>query len=300
MHYLSFNEYLKSAFGQKIYKLSLSGGTTCPNRDGRCGAKGCVFCSGGSGNFAAENLNNVFEEIEIAKKSVAKKSKTNKFIAYFQSYTATYLPPDILKKRLFDAASHPDIVAISVATRPDCLGKEVLEILSEVNKIKPLFVELGLQTIHEVTAEYIRRGYQLSVFDQSLQNLKSLNIKTVVHMIIGLPYETDQMIIDTARYIGKSGADGIKFHLLHVLKGTELETEYNLNKFKTLTLPHYAKILSECIKVIPKDMVVHRLTGDGDKKQLIAPLWSADKKAVLNYINKYFDEIGLIAGEKYK
>ena len=281
------NEYLKKEYGGKVYKLALSAVTTCPNRDGTVGFGGCIFCGEeGSGSFASPVNLSVLEQIETAKAKIKSKTDADKFISYFQSFTNTYAPVEYLEKVFFEAISHPQVVILSIATRPDCLPDEVLALLERLNKIKPVWVELGLQTIHEKTAQYIRRGYPLSVYDDAVKKLKRIGINVITHMIIGLPFESEKMIIETADYIGRSGADGIKLQLLHVLKGTDLEKEYLAGKFKTLSLERYTEILKKCLAVLPPDMVIHRITGDGDKKKLIAPLWSGDKKKVLNYINK--------------
>lgn len=296
--YYSLNQYLKETFGCKVYKLALSGGMTCPNRDGTLSDKGCIFCSlNGSGDFAEKKSTSITQQIENAKALVKNKLKSGKYIAYFQDFTNTYAPVEHLRKIFTEAINHKDIVALSIATRPDCLPNEVLDLLESLNKIKPVWVELGLQTIHKSTAEYINRGYSLSVFDDALKKLKSRNIYVVVHMIIGLPNETEKMIYETAEYIGKSGADGIKFHLLHVLKDTKLASEYNIGNVNLLSLEEYTKLLIGSIKRIPKTMAIHRLTGDGKKSLLIAPLWSADKKMVLNYISSEFHRQNLIQGE---
>ena len=279
---------MREKFGEKVYKLALEGGFTCPNRDGTLGTKGCVFCLGGSGDFAEKPCENIFLQIERAKARVAAKNPSGKYIAYFQSYTNTYGPVEKMRALFTEAISHPDVVALSIGTRPDCLPDEVLELLSELNKIKPVWVELGLQTVHEKTAKYILRGYPLCVFDSAVKRLKKAGIYVIVHMIIGLPGETSEMIAKTAEYIGKSGADGIKLQLLHVLEGTDLAEDYASGKFKTLELEEYISVLEECIRRIPPEMTVHRLTGDGSKKHLVAPLWSADKKRVLNAINAAF------------
>lgn len=279
---------MREKFGEKVYKLALEGGFTCPNRDGTLGTKGCIFCLGGSGDFAEKPCENIFLQIEKAKARVAAKNPSGKYIAYFQSYTNTYGPVEKMRALFTEAISHPDVVALSIGTRPDCLPDEVLELLSELNKIKPVWVELGLQTVHEKTAEYIRRGYPLCVFDSAVKRLKKAGIYVIVHMIIGLPGETSEIIAKTAEYIGKSGADGIKLQLLHVLEGTDLAEDYASGKFKTLELEEYISVLEECIRRIPPEMTVHRLTGDGSKKHLVAPLWSADKKRVLNAINAAF------------
>ena len=287
MEYYSFNQYLKNTFGFKVYKISINAGFTCPNRDGTLGTRGCIFCSrGGSGDFAESSLLSVTEQIESGKLRVAKKIKSGKYIAYFQAFTNTYAPVDVLAEKYYEAINHPDIVGISIATRPDCLGEEVLTLLSEINKIKPVFVELGLQTIHEKTAEYIRRGYPLSVYDAAIRALKNAGINTVVHLIIGLPNESREDMLKSVEYVCKSGADGIKLQLLHILKGTDLANDYLSGKFEALSMEEYLSIIKDCIKIIPKNVVIHRLTGDGPKKDLIAPLWSADKKSVLNALNR--------------
>ena len=287
---------MREKFGEKVYKLALEGGFTCPNRDGTLGTKGCIFCLGGSGDFAEKPCENIFLQIEKAKARVAAKNPSGKYIAYFQSYTNTYGPIEKMRALFTEAISHPDVVALSIGTRPDCLPDEVLELLSELNKIKPVWVELGLQTVHEKTAEYIRRGYPLCVFDSAVKRLKKAGIYVIVHMIIGLPGETSEMIAKTAEYIGKSGADGIKLQLLHVLEGTDLAEDYVSGKFKTLELEEYISVLEECIRRIPPEMTVHRLTGDGSKNHLVAPLWSADKKRVLNAINAAFRKDNLEQG----
>lgn len=287
MEYYSFNQYLKDTFGCKVYKISINAGFTCPNRDGTLGTRGCIFCSrGGSGDFAESSSLSVTEQIESGKQRVSKKIKSGKYIAYFQAFTNTYAPIDVLAEKYCEAINHPDIVGISIATRPDCLGEEVLTLLSEINKIKPVFVELGLQTIHEKTAEYIRRGYPLSVYDNAIKALKKAGINTVVHLIIGLPNESREEMLESVEYACKSGADGIKLQLLHILKGTDLADDYLSGKFETLSMEEYLSIIKDCVEIIPKNIVIHRLTGDGPKKDLIAPLWSADKKSVLNALNK--------------
>ncbi len=291
MKYYSLNNYLRDTFGCKVYKLSLDGGFTCPNRDGTIGTRGCIFCSaGGSGDFAESRALSITEQIEHGKKRVVSKIKDGKYIAYFQAFTNTYAPIDILRKKFFEALNHNDIVALSIATRPDCLGDDVIALLDELNKIKPVFVELGLQTIHEKTAEYIRRGYPLSVYDEAVKKLKAIGVNIVVHVIIGLPNESRDDILETVQYVCGSGINGIKLQLLHVLKNTDLANEYYRGNVKVLELAEYADIIKECVDIIPKSIVIHRLTGDGAKKDLIAPLWSADKKRVLNTINKALQE----------
>ncbi len=287
MKYYSLNNYLRNTFGDKVYKLSLDGGFTCPNRDGTIDTRGCIFCSeGGSGDFAESSLLSITEQIEQGKKRVENKIKSDKYIAYFQAFTNTYAPVEILRKKFFEAIRHKDIVALSIATRPDCLDDDILSLLDELNKIKPVFVELGLQTIHEKSAEYIRRGYPLSVYDEAVKKLKSISINIVVHVILGLPNESKTDMLETVSYVCKSGIDGIKLQLLHILKNTDLADEYYRGNVKTLELDEYIDIIKACVEIIPSDIVIHRLTGDGAKKDLIAPLWSADKKNVLNKLNK--------------
>lgn len=297
MYYHSLNEELQTRFGSKVYKLALDGGFTCPNRDGTLGTRGCIFCSGsGSGEFAAASTTDLFEQIEQAKQRVAAKSRAGKYIAYFQNFTNTYGSVERMK-RLFGAAiRHPEVVALSVATRPDCLPDEVLSLLQTLNTQKPVWVELGLQTIHPESAAYIRRGYDLPVYDNAMAQLKHIGLETIVHQMIGLPGETDAQIVQTAHYIGQSGAGGVKLHLLHVLKGTDLAQDYAAGKFQTLTLEHYISLLEQCLQVLPPEVVIHRLTGDGAKRDLVAPLWSADKKRVLNAIRAAFMRDNLVQG----
>lgn len=291
MEYLSFNKYLKDKFGQKVYKISLDGGFTCPNRDGKIDTRGCIFCSkGGSGDFAESREMSITSQIENGKKRVKKKVKDGKYIAYFQAFTNTYAPVEILRKKYEEAINHPDIVALSIATRPDCLGDKVLKLLDEMNKIKPVFVELGLQTIHPKSAKYIRRGYDLDVYDKAVKDLKKIGVNIVVHVILGLPNESGEDMLETVKYVCESGANGIKLQLLHVIDGTDLAKDYEKGLFKTLEFDEYVNLIVKCVEIIPKDIVIHRLTGDGAKKDLIAPLWSADKKRVLNAINKALRE----------
>ncbi len=278
-------EYLKRRFGCKVYKIALNGGFTCPNRDGTLDTRGCIFCSaGGSGEFAGDPVLTVTKQIEVGKKRLGSKVKDGKYIAYFQAYTGTYAPIGRLKRLYREAINHPDVVVLSIATRPDCLPDEVLDLLGQLNKIKPVWVELGLQTIHERSAEYIRRGYPLSTFTEAVKKLKSRGIEVITHVILGLPGETVTDMIDTVRFVCKSGSDGIKLQLLHILKGTDLGREYAAGKIKVLSEDEYISILKECAKYIPDNVIVHRLTGDGDKKILTAPMWSADKKHVWNRI----------------
>lgn len=297
--YHKLSDDLIKQFGCKVYKLALSGGMTCPVRDGKISTKGCIFCSAdGSGTFCEKDTDDIEKQIENAKLRVKNKIKGGKYIAYFQDFTNTYAHVEYLEKIFTKAISHPEIVALSIATRPDCLPQEVLELLEKLNKIKPVWVELGLQTIHQKTAEYIRRGYSLDVFDTAVKKLKNIGITVIVHIILGLPFESKQMMLETVDYVGKSGADGVKLQLLHVLKNTDLETEYKNGKFECLSLEEYIDILEECIRILPKEITVHRLTGDGAKRDLIAPLWSGDKKKVLNAVNKAFKNDGVVQGSK--
>ena len=294
--YRALNPYLRERFGGKVYKLALASGCSCPNRDGTFGTRGCIFCSG-SGEFAASSSLSIPEQLEQAKYILGKKGQGARYIAYFQEYTNTYAPASRLRPMFFAAIEPGDIVALSIATRPDCLPEEMLALIRELAAVKPVWVELGLQTIHEQTARYIRRGYPLSVYDEAVKDLHAAGAEVVTHMILGLPGETAAQMIETARYIGQSGTEGIKLHLLHVLRGTDLADDYAAGRFQTLTLEEYLPLLAECIRVLPADMVIHRLTGDGAKRDLIAPAWSADKKRVLNAINRYFAEHHVVQGE---
>lgn len=291
MKYTTLNNYLKERFGEKVYKIALNGGFTCPNRDGSIDTRGCIFCSkGGSGDFAESPDLTITEQIENGKKRLEKKIKNGKYIAYFQAFTNTYAPVERLKTIYEEAINHPDIVALSIGTRPDCLGDDVLALLDELNKIKPIFVELGLQTINEDTAKYIRRGYTLEVYDKAVADLHKIGINVVTHIILGLPNESKEDMLNSVKYACKV-TDGIKLQLLHILKGTDLAKDYEQGKFEVLTLEQYTEIIKECVQIIPENVVIHRLTGDGAKKDLIAPLWSADKKTVLNTINRALKEI---------
>lgn len=283
MEYYSLNQYLKDTFGEKVYKLALDAGFTCPNRDGTLGTGGCIFCSGaGSGDFAECRNLSVTEQIARGKKRLEKKIKSGKYIAYFQAFTNTYAPVEKLRNVYEEALMQPDVVAISIATRPDCLPHDVIDLLAELNRIKPVWVELGLQTIHEKSAEYIRRGYPLAVYDDAVRKLKNAGLTVITHIILGLPGETEEEMKQTVSYVGAGGADGIKLQLLHVIYGTDLEKEYLAGKFRTLELDEYVRLVADCLELLPKNMVIHRMTGDGDKRTLVAPMWSADKKRVLN------------------
>lgn len=291
MQYYSLNQYLKNTFGEKIYKIALDGGFTCPNRDGTIDTRGCIFCSGmGSGEFAESSQESITAQIENGKQRLSGKMADGKYIAYFQAFTNTYAPVEELKVKYMEAMAHPDIVAISIATRPDCLPEDVIRLLKEMNGIKPVWVELGLQTIHETTAQYIRRGYDRFVYDDAVKRLKEVGVNVIVHVILGLPGENREDMLETVRYVGESGADGIKLQLLYVIRGTDLEKEYQKGKFRVLELEEYADLIAECISVLPENIVIHRMTGDGDKRTLVAPLWSSDKKRVLNLLNRKIRE----------
>lgn len=291
MEYYSLNQYLRDTFGQKVYKIAIDGGFTCPNRDGTLDTRGCIFCSGaGSGEFAQDRMESIALQITKAKERVAGKIKEGKYIAYFQAFTNTYAPVSRLRQLYEEAMAQEDVVALSIATRPDCLSTEIIELLVECNRKMPVWVELGLQTIHEDTAQYIRRGYALSVFDDAVKRLQEAGISVIVHVILGLPGESREDMLETVDYVGKSGIDGIKLQLLHVIQGTDLEKEYKQGKFQVLELEEYVQLVADCIALLPKDMVIHRMTGDGDKRTLVAPMWSADKKKVLNRLNQVIRE----------
>ena len=285
--YKSLNQYLKERFGTKVYKIALSSGCTCPNRDGTVGVGGCIFCADtGSGDFAQSATLPIKEQIQLAKEKVASKNKGGKYIAYFQSFTNTYGSVEFLEPKFLEAMEDDEVVAVSIATRPDCLPEEILDMLSRLNVIKPVWVELGLQTIHPKTAEYIRRGYPLEVYERAVKDLHAIGVEVITHVIIGLPGETKEDMLQTVRYVVESKAEGIKLQLLHVIEGTDLAKDYEAENFNTLAMEEYLQIIKACVDLIPETMVIHRLTGDGNKKTLIAPLWSADKKRVLNELNK--------------
>ena len=298
--YHSLDYELKRQFGQKIYKVSLDGGMSCPNRDGTVGTGGCTFCSqGGSGEFAVGRTGypDVWEQIEQAKTRVHRKiSGEGKYIAYFQSYTNTYAPVDYLRTLFERAITHPDIVALSVGTRPDCLGDEVVALLKELNGQKPVWVELGLQTIHEKTAERIHRGYRLEVFEDAYRRLKEAGLTVVVHVILGLPGETKEEMLETVDYLGKIPVDGIKLQLLHILKGSQMAAEYEKNPFSLMELEEYLDLILTCVARLPQSVVIHRLSGDGAKALLIGPAWSANKKLALNRMMQKFRENGIFQG----
>ncbi len=297
--YHSLDFYLRDCFGKKLYKLALDGGMTCPNRDGSLGTGGCIFCSqGGSGDFAQKRASSVYEQIESAKARVAGKFN-GRYIAYFQSFTNTYAPVSYLEPLFMEAISHPDIAVLSIATRPDCLPEDVLSMLFRLNQIKPVWIELGLQTIHPQTAAFIGRSYELSCFEKACLSLKKLDITVIVHVILGLPGETRDMMLDTVRYLSafSPSLDGIKLQLLHILKGTRLAQIYQANPFSILSMEEYIDLIIDCIELLPPEMVIHRITGDGPKSLLIAPMWSANKKLVLNSLTRRFKERAAYQGK---
>ena len=280
------SDYYREKFGCKVYKLSLDGGFSCPNRDGTLGTGGCIFCSAsGGGAFAEKGCGSIESQLEKAKARVRGKIKDGKFIAYFQSFTNTYAPVEQLRELYYAAIAPADIVGLSIGTRPDCLGEDVIALLAQINRIKPVSVELGLQTVHEATARYIRRGYDTEVYFDAVRRLKAAGIEVVTHIILGLPGESAQMAVETTRQAVSAGTDGVKFHLLHVLRDTDLEKDYLAGKFDVLTMEEYGHILKQCAQVLPEHVVIHRITGDGAKRELVAPMWSADKKRVLNYLH---------------
>lgn len=286
--YKTLNQHYQEKFGCKVYKLSLDGGFTCPNRDGTLGSRGCIFCSAaGGGEFAEGSHSSIAQQLQAAKARVEKKNKGGKYIAYFQSFTNTYGPLHRLRRLYLEAIAPDDIVGLAIGTRPDCLPPDTIALLAEINRIKPVSVELGLQTVHPATAQYIRRGYSTEVYLDAVKRLHEAGIEVVTHIILGLPGENEEMAAETTRQAVKAGTDGVKFHLLHVLKGTDLERDYQKGFFRTLELEEYAHMLLMCIRQLPPSVVVHRITGDGAKKDLVAPLWSGDKKRVLNYLNHY-------------
>lgn len=296
----SLNNDLRERFGEKLYKLTLNGGCTCPNRDGTLGTRGCIFCSeGGSGEFAASPQLSIQEQIEDGKRRLAGKRPVKKYIAYFQAYTNTYAPVEHLRRVFTEAISCPEIAVLSIATRPDCLGEEVLELLEELNRRKPVWVELGLQTIHEKTASFIRRGYSLPVFDRAVKELEARGIEIIVHTILGLPGETADMMLDTMRYVNSTPAAGIKLQLLHILKHTDLADYYQHTGFHILTMNEYVDLVIRCLEVCRPDLVIHRLTGDGPKDLLIAPEWSQAKRQVLNTIQKELKRRNTFQGRLY-
>ena len=297
--YYSLDYYLKETYGEKLYKLSLDAGMTCPNRDGSIGERGCIFCSaGGSGDFAGDRTLSIKQQLEKERKLVSRKHTGNSYIAYFQAYTNTYAPVSYLEHVFSEAISEPDVKILSIATRPDCLSPEILSLLAQLNQIKPVWVELGLQTIHEETANFIRRGYPLDVFEKAVYDLKKIGVSIIVHTILCLPNETSEMMLDTISYLNTLPIDGIKLQLLHVLKDTDLAAIYEKEAFYLPTLEEYAELLGKIVAHLRSDIVIHRLTGDGPKSLLIAPLWTGNKRQVLNYIQKYFKDADIWQGKE--
>lgn len=284
--YHSLDYMLRQTFGEKVYKVTLNGGMSCPNRDGTLGSRGCIFCSaGGSGDFAADAALSVTEQIESQIAVLSAKRPIHKYIAYFQAYTNTYAPTEYLRKIFTEAISHESVVALSIGTRPDCIGEDVLALLEELNQIKPVWIELGLQTMHETTAQYIRRGYRLSCFEETVRNLRKRKIPVIVHTILGLPGETHEDILKTMHYLNGMDIQGIKLQLLHVLKDTDLAKDYLDGKFKVYERDEYLDLLIECLENLDPSIVIHRMTGDGPEKLLIAPTWASRKREVLNLLH---------------
>jgi len=298
--YYSLDYYLRQTYGEKLYKLSLNGGMTCPNRDGTLGERGCIFCSaGGSGDFASSAGLSIAEQLADAKARVGRKYKGHAYIAYFQAYTNTYAPISYLKNMFMEALADPEVKILSIATRPDCLGPEVLKLLARLVKIKPVWIELGLQTMHEDTAVLIKRGYDLATFESALSFLHALDIPVIVHTILGLPGEDEQQMLATIDYLSRQNIQGIKFQLLHILRGTELAAIYQEHPFRIPTLDEYTALLCNCIAALSPDIVIHRLTGDGPKELLIAPEWTSDKRKVLNHITKHLISLDIWQGKRY-
>lgn len=284
---MTLSEYYRGRYGCKVYKLSIDAGFTCPNRDGTLDTRGCVFCSAyGGGEFAEGGCESIAAQLEKAKSRVAAKNKDGKYIAYFQSFTNTYGPVERLRKLYIEAIAPEEIVGLSIGTRPDCLDADIVSLLAEINRIKPVSIELGLQTVHEATVRYIRRGYGNDVYFDAVKRLKEAGLDVVTHIILGFPGETKEMAVQTTEAVVAAGTNGVKFHLLHVLQNTDLAKDYAEGKFRCLELAEYAQWLDACLAVLPKHIVIHRITGDGAKRDLVAPLWSADKKHVLNYLNR--------------
>ena len=300
MYINMLSDYLKEKYGEKYYRLSLNGGMTCPNRDGTCGTKGCLFCTEtGSGEFTPDAYLSIDEQIKKAKELVANKNTSDKYIAYFQAFSNTYAPIEYLRKLYFEVIGREDIAILSIATRPDCINAEVLEMLQELNSIKPVWIELGLQTSDEDTAKLIRRGYTNDVYEKAAKEIRSIGCQVITHIILGLPNESKEDMVKSAEYAGKH-SDGLKFHMLYVAENTEIESMYLNKEFVLLEREEYIDTLCECLRVVPPYVVIHRITGDGDKKTLVAPLWTANKKRVLKEIENAFVDRDIKQGEKYK
>lgn len=289
--YHSLDYMLRERFGEKVYKVTLNGGMSCPNRDGKLGTRGCIFCSaGGSGDFAADSSLSITEQIDSQISILSAKRPIHKYIAYFQAFTNTYAPVEYLEKIFTEALAHPSIAALSIGTRPDCLGEDVVTLLSRLNRQKPVWVELGLQTIHEKTAAYIRRGYPLSCFEDAVRRLRKEDLEVIVHTILGLPGESTQDILNTMEYLNHQDIQGIKLQLLHVLRGTDLASDYEKGLFCTYERDEYISLVISCLEHLRPDMVIHRITGDGPKDLLIAPLWASRKREVLNLLHHQMKE----------
>ena len=298
--YYSLDYMLKERFGEKVYKVTLNGGMSCPNRDGRIGTGGCIFCSaGGSGDFAADPALSITRQIDSQIALLSQKRPIHRYIAYFQAYTNTYAPAEYLRKIFTEAICHPQIAALSIGTRPDCLEEDVINFLSELNMQKPVWVELGLQTVHERTARYIRRGYPLSCFNDAVSRLREENIEVIVHTILGLPGESQDDILETMEYLNGQNIQGIKLQLLHVLKGTDLAADYEKGVFRTYERDEYIELLMDCLEHLRPDLVIHRLTGDGPKDLLIAPLWASRKREVLNLLHHRMKQEQRFQGRLY-
>lgn len=299
--YHSLDHELKKTFGEKVYRLSLNGGMTCPNRDGSLDSRGCIFCSaGGSGDFASAPALSITEQIEDAKKRIRMKSDCHKYIAYFQAYTNTYAPVTYLRSIFTEAISHPDVVALSIATRCDCLPSDVLDLLEELNHRKPVWVELGLQTIHESSLQKIRSGFTLSQYEHAVYALHERKIDIITHLILGLPGETREMMLSSLDFVSRLPIQGVKLQLLHVLRGTDLGLQYEKEPFPLFSLEEYCDFIVDCMELLPPELVIHRLTGDGPRAILLAPLWSTDKKRVLNTIQRRLKERDTWQGKKFK
>ncbi len=284
--YYSLDAMYRRRFGEKVYKITLNGGMTCPNRDGTVGRGGCIFCSaGGSGDFAGNASLPILEQIRQQIQSIREKRPVRRFIAYFQAYTNTYAPVEYLDRIFREALQHPDVAGLSIGTRPDCLPEETLKLLGELGREKPVWVELGLQTVHEETARYIRRGYDLDCFERAVSELYSRGLEIVVHTILGLPGESKEQILETIEYLNGQPIQGIKLQLLHILEGTDLAADYRAGKFEALSQERYLELVIACLEHLSPKIVVHRMTGDGPKDLLIAPQWSSRKRAVLNALH---------------
>lgn len=297
IYYNSLNDHYRKQYGDKVYKLALDAHFTCPNRDGTKDTRGCLFCSAkGSGDFTYSEYTSISRQIEAAKELVAKKCSSGKYIAYFQAFTNTYAPVEMLRRVYMEAVNHPDIVSLSIATRPDCLDADILALLAEIHAKKPVTIELGLQTIHKKTAELIRRHNTLQEFDTAVANLHRLTIPVVAHLIIGLPDETREMLLESIEHLNLVKIDGVKLQLLHVLKGTDLAAMYQNGDYMPLSMDEYVNLITDCIGHLSNNIVIHRLTGDAPRKLLLAPAWSMDKKRVLNAITGTLEKRGITQG----